>query len=171
MGALQPSDGDLLGNSWMRVGVERAMAVPAERVWSTVSDASTWLSWYKPLSVFEPVGEPTGGLGATFRQQDWVWKTESSIVAWDRGREIGLSTSSINMPGLLTKYYRSLTIEQSEDETATTVTLTGAFRFGTLGWLLAPYTYPQMLAALYVEYRSALSGLAELLTSEPSGPA
>ena len=140
--------------------VTRSILAPASQVWSRVSDQSTWLDWYRPLKAFEPVGETTNGIGAVFHEQDALWKTESEVVSLEPGVEIGLSTRSINFPGLLTHYYRRISLEPSEDASTTTVSISGGFNFGLLGWLLFPYTYPQMHAALYLEYRCALQGLA-----------
>ncbi len=72
-------------------------------------------------------------------------------------------TRSINIRGLLTKYYRSVSVVPVD--THTEVTITGAFRLGVLGWALLPYTYPQMLGALFFEYRSALRGLDQHLAA------
>lgn len=163
---MEPSDAGLLDNKWMRVGVARTVPAAPDVVWAKVGDESTWLSWYKPLSAFDPIGEPTTGIGATFQEQEWLWKTESRVVTKDAGRKIGLSTHSINMPGLLTSYYRSISVDPGENGSSTLVAISGAFRFGPLGWLLFPYTYPQMNAAMYFEYRSALKGLAELVLVE-----
>jgi len=161
---LQPSDAELLGNRWMRIAVTRAIPADLDVVWSAVDDPSTWLDWYEPLAAFEPIGEPTRGIGAVFHEREWLWKTNSRIVAREPGRSIGLSTESINMPGLLSRYYRRISLEREPIDGSTLVTITGGFRFGQLGLVLFAYTYPQMLGALFVEYRSALRGLSRFVT-------
>lgn len=152
----------------MRVRVERTVTATPDLVWTVVGDESSWLRWYRPLSLFQPIGEPTSGVGATFDEHESFWKTRSEIVSKVPGRSIGLATRSINLSGLLDRYYRSIDLEPGADGASTTVSITGAFRFGWLGLLLFPYTYPQMNASIYLEYRSALRGLAALF--DESGP-
>lgn len=141
--------------------------MPAEvgAVWAAIDDPSTWVDWYEPLSAFEPIGEPTTGVGARFHEQEWLWKTESRIVHREPGRSLGLSTESINMPGLLRRYHRQLVVEPEPGGASTTVTIIGGFRFGPLGLVLFAYTYPQTLGALYLEYRSALRGLSRFVAA------
>lgn len=163
MAQLRSSDSGLLEHRWFRVEVDRTVPVPPAQVWALVGDESTWLDWYEPLSGFEPVGEPTSGVGATFAEQEWVWTTASEVVVKDDGRRIDLATRSINLRGLLRGYYRRIELEPVDGGSSTEVSFVGGFRFVPLGWLLFPYTYPQMNASLWFEYRGALKGLASAL--------
>lgn len=161
MGALRDADETILASRWWRIEASRAVAADPGRVWDVVGDEAGWLSWYRPLTELEVIGEPTTGVGTVLREREWLWRTTTEVVRRDEGSRIDLITRSINIRGLLTKYYRSVTVVPADD--GAEVTITGAFRLGILGWGLLPYTYPQMLGALFFEYRSALRGLEQHL--------
>lgn len=161
MADLQPSDSSLLKKKWSRTGVSRMVKASPDEVWAVVSDASTWLDWYRPLSAFDLVGVTSLQPGAEVYEKESFWKTTSEVVDWDEGRTIGLSTRTINARWLLRRYYRLLEIDAADPEgTETKVSLTGGFSFGPVGWIFVAYAYPQTRASLYFEYRSALKGLA-----------
>lgn len=164
VGDLKPSGPNTLASRWTRVRREGTVEAPIDRVWSVVSDHTQRTAWYTALDEFVPMGEATSGVGATFREREWAWKSTVEIVEWSEGRHIGMSTRTLNMPGLLSRLYTQFELEAVSDD-STVVTITGGFRLGWLGWVLAAYTYPQMLTYLWVDYRSAMKGLQAVCAS------
>ena len=160
------SDSALLDRWWSRLSVSRTVDAPPEAVWTVIADHENWLAWYRPVKKFELTEGTELAIGTVCYEEEGPWKSTSEVVEWEEGRVVGLAMRTLNLPGLLSKYYRRIELQAGgAGEPTTEVTITGGFAFGPLGWLLIGYTYPQMIAALYFEYRSALKGLAETLAT------
>lgn len=160
MGELKESGPALLERRWASLSRSVTIAASQDQVWARIADTAHWTDWYRPLSRFEPLTAATTGIGARFDEHEGPWKSTSEIVAWDESTRIGLATRTLNLPGLLTRHYREIALARDhETPQHTVVTMAGSFSFGLLGWLLVSYTYPQMHAAMYFEFRSALNGL------------
>ena len=154
------TDASVLDGRWTRHPVSRRVDADVATVWA-VFENPDWLRWYKPLSDFAVVGGGDVVAGSVLREREWLWKAESVVSEWEEQRVLGLAMRAFNVPGLLSVYHRRFELTPAGDHTD--VTMTGAFSFGPLGWAFLPYTYPQMMVAMYAEYRSALAGLAELV--------
>ncbi len=158
------SDGTSLDSRWTRLAVSRTIEAPIADVWAAVADHQQWLTWYRPLSKFELVEGDQLAIEAVVWEREGLWESTSEIVEWESGRLVGLATRALNLRWLLSKHYRRIELcSVGEAGSQTEVTITGGFAFGPLGWALVGYTYPQMIAAMYFEYRSALKGLGEML--------
>lgn len=157
------SNASVLDRRWSRVQVDRVVPAPVADVWAALEHPD-WLRWYRPLSDFAVVGGGGVVAGSVVREREWWWKVESVVDVWEEQRSLGLAARAFNVPGLLRTYHRRFDL--SDVDGGTRVELTGGFAFGPTGWLFLPYTYPQMIGAMYVEYRSALNGLAHFVGSK-----
>ncbi len=156
------SDGTLLDRRWSRLSVSRTVAAHREDVWAEIADHERWLTWYRPLQEIRLVEGTELAIGTVVWEHEGPWKTTSEVLELEEGRAVGLAMRTLNLRGLLSSYYRRIEVKAgSTGDASTEVTITGGFGFGPLGWVLVAYTYPQMIAAMYFEYRSALKGLAE----------
>ena len=156
------SNASVLDRRWTRVQAEQHVAASVADVWAVLEDPD-WLRWYRPLSDFAIVGGGGVVAGSVVREREWLWKVESVVDVWEEQRALGLAARAFNVPGLLRTYHRRFDLTAVDG--GTRVELTGGFAFGPTGWIFLPYTYPQMVGALYFEYRSALKGLSQLLGS------
>ena len=163
MSAQMQSDSKMLDRRWSQVSVSRTIAVQQEAVWAAIADHKRWLTWYRPLKGFRLLEGDELAIGALVWEHEGPWKTTAEVLEWEEGRTVGLAMRTLNLRGLLSSYYRRIELQAvaTDQEPRTEVTITGGFAFGPLGWVLFAYTYPQMLATMYFEYRSALKGLAE----------
>jgi hypothetical protein len=152
-----------LDRRWSRSRSERIIAAPAAAIWEVVSDHAERTSWYPACDSFEPLDAQTSGVGATFAEKEWLWTSTSEIAVWDEHERIGWNTTTLNFPGLLSGLYTELHIDDRGESSL--VSLTAGFSFGLLGWLLVAYTYPQMFGTLFVDHRSALRRLEQIVTT------
>lgn len=164
MAKLRASGPEILDRRWSRVVKSRALNAPIDEVWDIIRDPANRSLWYPASDEFDALTTQTTGVGATFAEREWAWKATSEIVRWDDGRCLGFATRSLNFPGLLRKLYTEFSLEPV-DGARTKVTIAGGFSFGLLGWLLVPYTYPQMIGSMWFDYRSSLKALRNLTTS------
>lgn len=158
MASLMQSDRTLLDRGWASLSVTRTVDASSVDVWTLIADHQQWLTWYRPLKDLRLETGSRLEVGTVLYEHEGPWKTTSEVMEWDEGRMVGLAMRTLNLRGLLSGYYRRIEVHPADAHTE--VTIIGGFTFGTLGWVLFPYTYPQMHAAMYFEYRSALKGLA-----------
>lgn len=165
MAKLKPSGPELLEGRMSRVRVERRIDASVDALWNLISDPAQRTTWYPASDEFTALTGQTTGVGAAFAEREWLWKATSEIVVWEEGRRVGFATRSLNFPGLLRRLYTEFTLVPV-DASRTEVTIAGAFSFGPIGWLLVPYTYPQMTGSMWFDYRAALKALAKNATTQ-----